>query len=174
MDMNENIAKEIKEWIKSFIIALAAVLVIKYALFDIVPILNVSMQPTIYEDDMVFLDIISYKLHKPAHGDVIIFRPPADDGSYYIKRAIALPGDRIVISGGRVYINGTLLEEDYLPEGIYTSGDVDMTIGKDMIYVLGDNRGDSEDSRAFGPIPIKSIRGHALFTLYPLARIKKL
>lgn len=172
--MQKNAKSELIDWIKSFVLALAIVLFIKFFLFDIIPIENVSMQPTLYERDRVFLNIVQYRLMKPGYSDVVIFTPPVDKESFYIKRVIGLPGETISIKGGYVYINDKKLDEQYLPAGTITDGNLTLKIPEDCVFVMGDNRGDSQDSREFGPISIKSIKGHAQFRVFPFNKLGKL
>lgn len=172
--MKKSRKSELREWIKSFAIALSIVLFVKFLLFDIIPIENVSMQPTLHDGDKVFLDMITYKFSTPKRSDVIIFTPPVDKDSYYIKRIIGLPGEVIAIHDGSVFINNKKLYELYLLPGTLTEGDLSVNIPEGFVFVMGDNREDSSDSREFGPISMKSIKGHALFTVFPFTRAGKL
>lgn len=172
--MEQNWKKEVVSWVKSFAIAFGVALILKFFIFDITPIENISMQPTLYASDRVFLDIISYKFTNPKHSEVVVFDSPIEKGSLYVKRVIGIPGDHIKIKDGKIYINDSLLVEDYLPEGIYTEGDIDIKIPDGMIFVMGDNRGQSTDSRVFGPVSISSVKGHALFRVYPFDTMKVL
>lgn len=172
--MRKKRKSELIEWIKSFAIALSIVLFVKFFVFDIIPIENVSMQPTLYGGDRVFLDMIAYKFSTPKRSDVVIFTPPVDKDSYYIKRVIGIPGDIISIHDGSVFINGRRLDEPYLPAGTITNGDLSASIPKGFVFVMGDNREDSSDSRDFGPISLKSVKGHALFMVFPFTRAGKL
>lgn len=172
--MQSNWKKELLDWIKSFVLALAIVLFVKYLVFDIMPIDNISMQPTLYGDDRVFVNILEYKINPPKNSDVIIFTPPIDKNSFYIKRVIAVPGDNLRIQDGMVYVNNILLKEQYISPGTYTKGNIDIKIAEGTVFVMGDNRNNSEDSRGFGPIPISSIRGHAVMRVYPLSNIKNI
>ncbi|WP_446715402.1 signal peptidase I [Caloramator sp. Dgby_cultured_2] len=91
-----------------------------------------------------------------------------------MKRIVALPGERLEIKEGSVFINGKKLQEDYLSPGTqtYAETDIDMIIPEGYVFVLGDNREVSEDSRYIGPIPIDHIKGHAIFKIYPFSDIK--
>ncbi|HAX24558.1 MAG TPA: signal peptidase I [Thermomicrobiales bacterium] len=114
---------------------------------------------------------IVYPLHPPQRGDIVVLHPPVDRGKPYIKRVIGLPGERLSIHDGAVYINGQRLEEPYL-HGVSTSwagtlGQQEITIPDGQVYVLGDNRANSSDSRAFGPIAIDQIIGRAWIAYWP-------
>lgn len=114
---------------------------------------------------------IVYPLHPPQRGDIVVLHPPVDRGQPYIKRVIGLPGERLAIHDGAVYINGERLDERYL-NGVSTSwsgtlGQNEITIPEGQVYVLGDNRANSSDSRAFGPIDIDQIIGRAWISYWP-------
>nr|WP_307815963.1 signal peptidase I [Thermobrachium celere] len=100
--------------------------------------------------------------------------PGSKGRGIYIKRIIGLPNEVVEIKDGSVYINGNKLKEDYLEPGTYTDVDMKITVPEDCVFVLGDNREVSEDSRYIGPIPIKNLKGHAVFRIYPFSDIKKL
>jgi signal peptidase I len=172
--MRESFRKEIQEWSKAVIFAVAAVLLIKLLLFDIVAIDGISMEPMLYDKDRVFVNILEYKIGTPKRQDLIVFTPPVDKNSYFIKRVIGIPGDTVKISGGTVYVNNNKLNEIYLAANINTAGDITVKVPDGMVFVLGDNRNHSEDSRFFGPISISSIKGHAIFRVFPLSGIKGL
>jgi signal peptidase I len=97
--MQEGWKKELIEWAKSISFALIIVFVIKSFLFDIVAIDGISMQPTLYDKDRVFVSILSYEIGAPKHQDIIVFTPPVDKDSYFVKRVIGIPGDTVKISG---------------------------------------------------------------------------
>jgi len=168
--------KELQEWLKSILIALVVVFFIKFLVFDIMAIDGISMQPTLYDKDRVFVNIAGYRIGTPKKLDVIIFTPSIDTKSYYVKRVIGLPGDTIRITGGKVYVNDIQLEEKYLSTGTRTEGNVKLTVPEGRVFVLGDNRNNSEDSRdpRLGPVPIKSIKGSVEFRIFPLDKIKKI
>lgn len=114
---------------------------------------------------------IVYPFHPPQRGDIVVLHPPVERGKPYIKRVIGLPGERLSIHDGAVYINGERLEEPYL-NGLTTSwsgtlGQQEITIPEGQVYVLGDNRSNSSDSRAFGPIDIDQIIGRAWIAYWP-------
>jgi signal peptidase I len=183
--VEENWKKELLEWVKAIAIALAVVFLIKFFIFDFMAIDQISMKPTLYPNDRVFVNILEYKLGSPKRGQVVIFTPPTDPKHYYIKRVIALPGEKVKIDEGRVYIQKVgsdkfeLLEEPYLQPDVktYAKGDYGsmvIDVPQGSLFVMGDNRPYSEDSRMFGPVTIKSVKGHALYRVFPLDKMKKL
>ncbi len=133
---------------------------------------GLSMFATLDDNDYLIADKIAYRLHAPQRGDIIILRPPTDDSKDFIKRVIALPGERLLIQGGVVFINGHKLDEPYLPEA-WTSqanwgGDTGQVMPPNQYFVMGDNRNRSQDSRTFGPIGRDRIDGRAWFRIWPI------
>jgi signal peptidase I len=114
---------------------------------------------------------IVYPFHPPQRGDIIVFNPPTVSDKPYIKRVIGLPGDTITIENGSVYRNGVKLDEPYIQDGITdcprTKCDP-VRVPEGEVYVLGDNRKNSTDSRIFGPVPVENIIGKAWITYWPL------
>ena len=133
---------------------------------------GLSMFSTLDDNDYLIANKIDYRLHPPQRGDIVILRPPTLSTTDYIKRVIALPGERLLIHGGYVYINGRKLDEPYLPE-IWTvdtewGGPNGTVIPPNEYFVMGDNRNRSQDSRVFGPISRDRIDGKAWFRIWPL------
>ena len=131
---------------------------------------GISMEPALYGGDQIWVDKLSYYLHDPERFDIIVFRL---DGIFYIKRVIALPGERIWISrSGRIYIDDRLLEENYGITVIIYAGIAaeELTLGEEEYFVLGDNRPESFDSRyeEVGVIESSQIVGKAVFRIFPL------
>lgn len=125
---------------------------------------SVSMLPNLHEGEYVIVDKVSYLLHPPERGDIIVFtRPNQPD---LIKRVIGLPGDLIEIRGGRVHINGVALDEPYLAEPINQSMAAQQ-VAPDHYFVMGDNRNNSSDSRLFGAIVPSQIVGRAWIIYWP-------
>jgi signal peptidase I len=135
---------------------------------------GLSMWATLDDNDYLIANKIDYRLHDPQRGDIIILRPPTDNSKDFIKRVIALPGERILIRAGVVYINGHRLDEPYLPEDwkSYTEWPPNnpngQVMGPNQYFVMGDNRNRSQDSRIFGPITRDRIDGRAWFRIWPL------
>lgn len=135
---------------------------------------GLSMYATLDDNDYLIANKIDYRLHPPQRGDIIILRPPTDNSKDFIKRVIALPGEKLLIRDGVVYINGRKLDEPYLPEAWTTlnnwppNGADGMVIPPNEYFVMGDNRNRSQDSRIFGPIGRDRIDGKAWFRIWPL------
>jgi signal peptidase I len=136
---------------------------------------GLSMFATLDDNDYLIADKIDYRLHPPERGDIIILRPPTDDSKDFIKRIIALPGEKLLIRDGVVYINGHRLVEPYVPEAWVVNKDWPQNccpdgqlIPPNQYFVMGDNRNRSQDSRTFGPIGRDRIDGRAWFRIWPL------
>jgi signal peptidase I len=135
---------------------------------------GLSMWATLDDNDYLIANKFDYHFHNPERGDIIILRPPTDNSKDFIKRVIALPGERILIRAGVVYINGHRLDEPYLPEAwiSYTewpsNNSNGQVMGPNQYFVMGDNRNRSQDSRIFGPITRDRIDGRAWFRIWPL------
>ncbi|MFM9106000.1 MAG: signal peptidase I [Chloroflexota bacterium] len=111
-----------------------------------------------------------YPFDPPQRGDVVVFDPPTRSNKPYIKRIIGLPGETVSFDGGQVYINGAVLEEPYIEEPTRCGGNsvCEITVEPDTVFVLGDNRGNSSDSRVFGLVPVGNVIGKAWVTYWPL------
>ncbi len=124
-----------------------------------------SMEPNLHDGEYVLIDKISYLLHPPERGDVVVFVPPTNERDY-IKRVIGLPGDTVEIKSGQVYVNGIALDEPYLKNS--TNIDIPARqVEEGRYFVMGDNRGNSSDSRVFGAITFQSIVGRAWLVYWP-------
>ena len=176
------------------VIAFVVALLIKTYLLQAFYIPSASMEPTLVQGDRVLVEKLSYRWGEPERGDVVVFEkqfailaPEEDDPFWediasalkglfgfptggtqdFIKRVMAVEGDTIEGRDGGVYVNGEPVEEPYLADGTETSPFGPVDVPKDMIFVMGDNRGNSDDSRAFGPIPVEEVVGHAFLLLWP-------
>jgi signal peptidase I len=131
---------------------------------------GLSMSPHISSGEYVLINTLAYRFAAPSQGDIIAFRHDGDTPEVYIKRVIGLPGDRVRIDRGAVYLNGTRLEESYVHFTDKRSF-AETTVPQGTLYVLGDNRANSEDSRFFGPVAQDHLIGRALFGMWPLAAV---
>jgi len=125
-----------------------------------------SMEPNLHTDQRLVVEKLSYRLHEPRRGDVVVLRLPERGPELLIKRVVALPGETIEVREGQVMINGAVLPEQYLSQqtrGQY--GPVQVPAGH--IFVMGDNRGASNDSRVFGPVSQTRIVGRAWVSYWP-------
>ncbi len=128
---------------------------------------GLSMEPHIDSGEYVLINTLAYRFGHPRRGDIVAFMHVADRPEIYIKRVIGIAGDRIRIDRGNVYVNGTKLDEPYVRYNDQRSfGEI--TVPSDSVYVLGDNRANSEDSRFFGPVGDNDLTGRALAGIWPL------
>jgi signal peptidase I len=124
-----------------------------------------SMEPTLHTGEFVIVNKLSYKFSEPMIGDVIVFHFPRDPEQEYIKRVIGLPGDRVEIRNGDVYVNDRPIEEDYIAAD--PAYDIVSEVPQDSLFVLGDNRNNSSDSHNWGPVPLDFVVGKAVFVYWP-------
>ncbi len=133
-----------------------------------------SMEPTLMPQDRVMVNKFIYRFTSPKRGDIVVFIPPGDSGKDYIKRVIALPGETIEVKEGQVYINGRPLKEPYVINEPDKSNYGPLKVPEGHVFVMGDNRPNSADSRYFGPLPIDKIVGKAFLIYWPPWRIRLL
>lgn len=131
-----------------------------------------SMYPTLYDRDRLFVNKLVYRFREPRRGEIVVFRYPSDLRKNFIKRVIGIPGDTVAVRGGQVFVNGVPLDEPYIYEpmyGVYA----EKVVPGDTVFVLGDNRNNSQDSRdsSVGFVPHKNIIGEAFVRYWPVARI---
>lgn len=164
-----HVLRVVREVLETMIPAVIIALLINLLLAQATRVYGQSMEPNLHTDQRLVVEKISYNrwLHVrgPQRGDVVVFRiDPNSD--LLIKRVIGLPGDRVEIRAGQVFINGELLDEPYLTQPTFGDyGPID--VPPLHIFVLGDNRGFSNDSRAFGPLALDSVIGRAWFSYWP-------
>lgn len=161
-----------RDWILPLGIAVLLALSIRTFVAEARYINSESMLPTLEVNDRVFVDKIFYKKEGLKRQDVIIFAPPPEalTRDDYIKRIVGLSGDEIWIHDGHLYINGELSEEVYVKEAI-TGEFGPVTVPEAQLFVLGDNRNNSSDSRSWGFVPVENIKGKAILRFYPFGRI---
>ncbi len=128
------------------------------------------MEPRIDSDEYVLINALSYRFGTPHRGDIVAFRHERSAPSVYLKRVIGVPGDRIAIAGGVVSLNGQVLAEPYVRFPDQRSAP-SVTVPPASYYVLGDNRANSDDSRAWGFVPAADIIGRAMFGVWPPSHI---
>lgn len=131
---------------------------------------GVSMEPTFQLDDYVVVNRLAYRAGTIERGDVIVFPAPSNPELDYIKRVIALPGDRIAIYNGAVVVNGVTLQEPYIL-GPQNGNYAEHVVPAGQVFVMGDNRNNSDDSRTWGFLQIEQIVGKAIFRYWPLTNM---
>lgn len=155
-------------WLRDlFISAIASVLIITF-LYQPVRVEGTSMLPRLEDHDRLFINKFVYRISSIDRGDVVVFRYPRDPEKSYIKRVIALPGDRIWIDHGQVWLNGQPLHENYVPQEYRDSRSMaEMVVPEDCYFMMGDHRSISSDSREFGPVERSLVYGKAVFVYWP-------
>jgi len=136
-----------------------------------------SMMPNFHSEDYILTSKITYKFNKISRGDIIVFKSPKNPDIDYIKRIIGLPGDKVMVKNGQVFVNSHLVQENYISvqtnvwqEGFIKEA-IPITVPQGYLFVMGDNRPHSSDSREFGPIPIRDIIGKVFYRYYPPDRM---
>ena len=172
---NTSLGEEIKDWIVSILIAVVLAFFIRYFIVELYMVEGPSMRPTLVNSERLVVNKFIYRFRQPERGEILVFKYPRDQSRDFIKRVIAVPGDTIEVKEGRVFVNGQLLNEDYILERTRGSYPVS-TVPAGHVFVMGDNRNNSEDSRFkdVGFVPYSLIKGKAVLVFWPLDHIKSL
>jgi len=174
----------ILEFVQSIVLALSVFVILYLFVAQPNEVKGSSMLPNFVDGEFLLTDKLSYQLGQPQRGEVIVFKAPAsepcaEDECEYIKRIIGIPGDRVMVKGGKVYVNGKMLEEDYLTvetvtePGQFSAEGVERVVPSEMYLCFGDNRTHSRDGREFGPIGRDLIVGKAFFKYWPPSALGK-
>lgn len=174
---------ELWEWIKALVIAIVLATVIRTFLFAPIVVDGESMMPTLKDQDRMIVNKFSYKIGEPERFDIVVFHAP--EGKDYIKRVIGLPGDHIEYKNDTLYVNGQAYKEDYLDE--YKAQLIDgpltepftieektgqKTVPEGHLFVMGDNRRFSKDSRHIGTVPMEKVLGKTNILYWPIKDMK--
>lgn len=127
-----------------------------------------SMEPNLHTNERLIVEKISYRFHGPQRFDVVVIRVPSQGDELLIKRVIGLPGETVEIHDGHVYIDGVQLDEEFVAAGTFPGRHPKIVVPPLHVFVMGDNRTHSNDSRTFGPVPISNIVGRAWVSYWPL------
>jgi|SRR3989344_3859888 len=155
------------------VIAIGAVFLIRTFLVQPFLVSGASMIPNFRDGDYLLIDELTYRVRVPERGEVAVFHYPNDEATYFIKRIIGLPGERVTVKEGEVAIynsehpEGFMIDEKYLSPGVITSGAVDVALTDRQYFVLGDNRPYSFDSRSWGTLSSDEIVGLVRLRLWP-------
>ncbi len=163
--------KSFWEIAETVIIAAVTVFLIRTYLVQPFLVSGASMAPNINHGNYLIVDQLTKRFQEFQPGDVVVFRYPQDPDTFYIKRIIGLPGDRVQIKGGEVFVNSQKFSENYLVLDIRTFGGSDLVLAADEYFVMGDNRDNSSDSRSWGPLKRQFIIGLARLRLFPFDKI---
>lgn len=129
---------------------------------------QISMVPTLHEGDRVLISRLSYHFHDPKPGDVVVLHSPMNASEDLVKRIVAVGDDTVAIHDGDLFVNGVAVVEPYLAEQDFRGEYPETLIHEGQVFVMGDNRNNSGDSRLFGPIDVDSIIGHAFAIYWPI------
>jgi signal peptidase I len=171
--------KLVGEWVVIIALALGVALLVRHFVIQTFSIPTASMQPTLMVKDRLLVEKLSFQYREIRRSEIIVFHTPdtvrkANDGKEqdFVKRVIGLPGDTVEINDNKVIVNGKVLNETYLPAGTVTTSrnQKRWVVPVDAYFVMGDNRGNSFDSREWGTVSRPLIVGRVLFRVYPLGR----
>lgn len=173
--MSQNVKSFIKDTVQVLFFAILLTFVLRSYIVEARQIPSGSMIPTLQIGDRLLIDKITYKFSDLHHRDIVVFMPPPEaqlggNKSDYIKRIVGLPGDKIQVSGGKVYVNGKEQTEPYIAQApAYNYGPA--TVPEGELFVMGDNRNNSFDSHEWGFLPMTNVKGRAFFRFWPPNRI---
>lgn len=172
-----NLRSFVWETFKVIVISLAIIIPVRYFLIQPFYVQGASMHPNFEDKEYLIIDEISYRFHEPARGEIVVFRYPRDPKQFFIKRIIGLPGEELEIHDSQITIYndenpaGIVLDESpYLSGDVKTLGNLQISLGDNEYYVMGDNRTSSLDSRGFGAISYDAIIGKVWLRGWPLNR----
>ncbi|MBU2595448.1 signal peptidase I [Patescibacteria group bacterium] len=166
-------AKFFVEFLETAIIIGIIAFVIRFFLVQPYVVEGASMEPNFHNKDYLLIEKVTERFSDPKRGDVVVFRYPNNPKVTYIKRIIGVPSDTVIIKNGTLKIvpagsnEEKTINENYLPDSIKTSGDMEIKLDKDQFFVLGDNRSNSSDSREWGVLPKQNIVGRAWLVVLP-------
>jgi len=177
-----SIGNLILEFVQSIVLALSVFVILYLFVAQPNEVKGNSMLPNFVNGEYLLTDKLSYQIGLPSRGDVVVFKAPpsepcAVDECEYIKRIIGIPGDRVMVKEGQVYLNGKLLNQDFLPSdyksepGAFNTEGEEKTVPEGKYLCFGDNRSHSRDGREFGPIEKSLIVGKAFFKYWPPSAI---
>ena len=163
------------EIVETVVIAVVAVVLVRTFIIQPFVVSGASMEPSFYNGNYLLIDELTYRFREPERGEVVVFKYPGDRASFYIKRVIGLPGEKITLNDGKIFVysgdDRRVLMETYLSRE-FTSGSFEVSLGSDQYFVMGDNRNFSFDSRSWGPLSRKDVIGVARIRLWPINEIQ--
>jgi signal peptidase I len=161
----------VRELLETILPALLIALLINVFVGQATRVEGQSMEPNLHSEQRLVVEKLSYHFHGPQRFDIVVLSMPSQGDELLIKRVIGLPGEEVEIRDGEVYVNGNLLEEPFTDDSTHPGRDSKFTVPPLHVYVMGDNRDRSNDSRSFGPVPIDNIVGRAWFSYWPPEQI---
>ncbi|MGE5578784.1 MAG: signal peptidase I [Bacillota bacterium] len=159
--------RTVRDILETVVAALVIAVLVRGFIIEPYVVNGPSMEPTLWTGERLFISKLAYRFGQPKRGDIVMFRYPLNPEKDYVKRVVAIPGDTVEMRMGRVYINGQQVSEPFVQfPGLYNMSPQVVPAGS--VFVMGDNRANSEDSRAFGPVKLSLVRGKAVFRVWPL------
>jgi signal peptidase I len=163
-----NALRTVIEIVALVVAAFIVAMLVQAFLFKPFTIHQVSMQPTLSDGDRILLNRLAYHFGDPSRGDVVAFDSPVDESEDLVKRVVAVAGDKVAVRSGVLYVNEVAQDEPYLNESPFSGDFKEILVHEDEVFVMGDNRNHSGDSRLFGPIDVGSIIGKAFAIYWPI------
>lgn len=164
--------RALRSWVRDLFFSISISLFIILFVYQPVKVEGGSMEPGLQDQERIFINKLAYHLGDIQRGDIVVFHYPRDPRKSFIKRVIGLPGDRVRVFDGHVYLNGRLMQEAYVPEEFLDSRAYpEVNVPPDSYYVLGDHRSMSNDSRDIGPVARSYIYGKAVFGYWPMDKL---
>jgi signal peptidase I len=164
-----HLRRELRSWTRDLAVALGLAIVVMIFLYQPVKVEGTSMNPLLSDQERIFINKFIYRFEPIERGDVVVFWYPLDRSKSFIKRVVGLPGEKIEIRDGHLYINGEELADQYVPAGYIDGSNYGpRRIPQGDYFVMGDHRDSSNDSRVFGPVPRSYIYGKAVFAYWPV------
>ena len=160
----------LRELAGTLVPAIVIALLIHVFLAQATRVYGQSMEPSLHTNERLVIEKLSYHFHGPRRGDVVVLRDPGGSPELLIKRVVGLAGERVTIADGRVYIDGVPLDEPYLDQ-VTQGGGRSWVIPPLHVFVMGDNRSASRDSRIFGPVALEQLIGKAMVRYWPLEEV---
>jgi signal peptidase I len=160
----------LRDVVGTIVPAIVIALLIHVFLAQATRVYGQSMEPGLHTNERLVIEKLSYHFHGPRRGDVVVLRDPGGGPELLIKRVVGLPGERVTLADGRVYIDSVQLDEPYLDQPTQGGGR-SWVVPPLHVFVLGDNRSASRDSRVFGPVPLEELVGRALIRYWPLGEV---
>jgi signal peptidase I len=159
-------------WLRDIVISLAIISFIVIFLYQPVKVEGTSMMPSLDDQERIFVNKFVYRIEPIERGDIVVFPFPRDPSKSFIKRIIAIGGDRIRMKDGQTYVNDQPIREDYVPSSYIDERPFrEITVPQNSYFVMGDHRCLSDDSRDFGPVKSSAIYGKAVFGYWPMEKM---
>lgn len=169
--MTKKYSRLLREIAETFILTIVVFLALVTFVVQGYKVYGSCMEPNLYTGERLLGNKFVYRFESPRRGDVVVFKYPPDPSKVFIKRVVALAGDTVMIRGGRLYVNSVALDEHTYVKTIMHGSFGPETVRREHVFVLGDNRDESNDSRFWGELPVKNIQAKAWVRYWPVSRL---